>query len=130
MEIRSLKDIFNNSVEIYKKAVDKAMEKDFGQAFAFYVEAFLPRLNSNYAIQQEFKCFYRLQLANYLCKKSNYYVALPEGDMVSDLILDAYLDFIDSVDNSKFNITQSGRINLLCNLKVDFPINDLSDLAL
>lgn len=130
MEFRSLKEIFNLSLESYKKAVAKAREKDFGQAFALYVETFLPRLNSDYAIEREFKCFYRLQLASYLCRKNNYYVALAEGDMISDLILDTYLDFVESVNNSKFNITPSGRVNLLCNLEVDFPINDLDTLAL
>ena len=71
-----------------------------------------------------------MQLAKYLCKKNNYYVALPEGDMISDLILSSYIDFVDMISVSKFNITAEGRINLLSELKVDFPLLDPMELAL
>ena len=130
MEILGIKDIFKLSIESYKKAVSEARLKHFSQAFGLYVETFLPRLNSEFCCEKEFKCFYRLQLATYLCKKNNYYVALPEGDMISDLILSSYIDFVDMISVSKFNITAEGRINLLSELKVDFPLLDPIELAL
>ena len=113
---------------IYTKAVKEARLRHIPQAFSLYVDAFLPRLGSVYASEKEFKCFYRWQLASYLLGKKNYEVALPEGDMVSDLILDAYCDFLSEVGSSRFNITRDGRINLLSSIKIVFPFcNDSID---
>lgn len=124
MEFVGLKEIFKVSTECYRRAVMEAREKNFAKAFSLYVDAFLPRLNTYHSCEKEFKCFYRVQLASYLCGKHNYYVALPEGDMISDLILDAYDSFLDKIENSRFNITQEGRINLLSGITVDFPLEE------
>ena len=61
--------------------------------FESYASIFLPRLGTKCPKCEEFRAFFRYQLATYLSLKKNYTLALPEGDMVSDLILDTYEEF-------------------------------------
>ena len=119
-----MQEMFAVTRKIYNKAVEEARLKHIGKAFDLYVDTFLPRLCSSHSKEKEFKCFYRWQLALYLYGKKNYVVALPEGDMVSDLILDAYQGFLDDIMCSPFCVTAEGRVNLLSSVKVVFPIGE------
>ena len=94
----------NLSIVLYKEGNKKARCFSFEEAFENYVNAFLPRLHcQSYTL--EFVSFYRYQLAVYLKSKPVFTLSLPEGDMISDLIKDAYDSFIEAVDASPFNIT-------------------------
>ena len=119
-----MQEIFAVTRNVYKKAIEEARLRHIGKAFVLYMDTFLPRLCSSHATEKEFKCFYRWQLAQYLYGKKNYMVALAEGDMISDLILDAYKDFLDEIGMSRFKITPEGRINLLSSVKIVFPIEE------
>ncbi len=108
------------SLVLYKEGNRKARMLSYSQAFEDYVDAFLPRLSGvEYTV--EFVSFYRYQLAMYLKSKPVFTLSLPEGDMISDLIKDAYDDFLHDLESSPFNITGEGRTNLLESVKICFP---------
>ena len=111
----------------YKKALQEIKERDFENAFNTYVNAFLSRLNSRRIKEREFIAFYRYQLAEYLCNKMNFYIALPEGDMISDLILSEYDEFIDEVSNSIFPFSRENMYRLLEEMKIIFPCHFKTD---
>ena len=41
--------------------------------------------------------------------------------MISDLIKSTYLDLIDEIENSMFQITEEGRYAILKNARITFP---------
>ena len=69
----------------------------------------------------EFRAFFRYQLAQYLAEKPNYRLSRPEGDMVSDLILSSYEEIEKSIDDSEIPISREGRVNILLSAKIIFP---------
>ena len=89
--------------------------------FDSYASIFLPRLGSKCPKCEEFRAFFRYQLATYLSMKKDYSLALPEGDMVSDLILDTYEEFEEDVSSSQIPISNEGRLNMLLEIKIQFP---------
>ena len=96
--------------------------------FDSYASIFLPRLGNKCPRCEEFKAFFRYQLATYLSLKKNYTLALPEGDMVSDLILDTYEEFEEDVESSMIPISNEGRVNMLLDIRIQFPCqNDPCD---
>ena len=111
----------------YKKALQEIREKNFENAFNTYVSAFLSRLNSRRIKEREFIAFYRYQFAEYLCNKMNFYIALPEGDMISDLILSEYNDFIDDISSSAFPFSRENMFRLLEEIKIIFPCHFKTD---
>ena len=112
----------NNALSIirYREGSAEARRNDRKAAFESYVDAFLSRLDG-IELTLEFVMFYRYQLRLYLNAKPVFTLSLPEGDMISDLIADAYKSFLDAVDSSPFNITGEGRKNLLESVKIVFP---------
>lgn len=108
------------SLVLYKEGNRKARMLSYADALDDYVEAFLPRLR-NVEFTAEFVSFYRYQLLRYLASKPVFTLSLPEGDMISDLIKDAYDSFMDAMEDSPFNITGEGRANLLESVKICFP---------
>ena len=96
--------------------------------FESYASIFLPRLGNKCPKCEEFRAFFRYQLATYLSLKKNYTLALPEGDMVSDLILDTYEEFEEDVSSSQIPLSNEGRVNMLLEIKIQFPCqNDSLD---
>lgn len=89
--------------------------------FDSYASIFLPRLGAKRPKCEEFTAFFRYQLATYLSMKKSYTLALPEGDMVSDLILDTYEEFEEDVSSSDIPISNEGRVNMLLEIKIQFP---------
>ena len=89
--------------------------------FDSYVSIFLPRLGMKCPRSDEFRAFFRYQLAKYLAEKPNYYLSRPEGDMVSDLILSSYEEIEKSIDDSEIPISREGRVNILLSTKIIFP---------
>ncbi len=108
------------SIILYKEGNRKARLLSYADAFEDYVKAFLPRING-VELTIEFVSFYRYQLAQYLKAKPVFTLSLPEGDMISDLIKDAYDSFLSALEASPFNITGEGRANLLESVKICFP---------
>ena len=108
------------SIVIYKEGNREARRNELDAAFESYVDAFLSRL-SGIDMTLEFVSFYRYQLMSYLKAKPVFILSLPEGDMISDLILQSYEDFLSAVDASPFNITGEGRLNLLESVRIAFP---------
>lgn len=108
------------SIIIYKEGSREARNNELDAAFESYVDAFLSRL-SGADLTLEFVSFYRYQLYSYLKAKPVFILSLPEGDMISDLILQSYEDFLKAVDGSPFNITGEGRVNLLESVRIPFP---------
>ena len=99
------------SIVLYKEAGKAARRASYEDAFEDYAEAFLSRLDLR-EITLEFVSFYRYQLAVYLRSKPVFTLSLPEGDMISDLIKDAYDSFVKALNDSPFNVTGEGRRNL------------------
>ena len=89
--------------------------------FDRYASIFLPRLGNKCPKCEEFRAFFRYQLATYLSMKKNYTLALPEGDMVSDLILDTYEEFEEDLSSSQIPISNEGRVNMLLEIRIQFP---------
>ena len=89
--------------------------------FEGYASIFLPRLGNKCPKCEEFRAFFRYQLAKYLAEKPNYYLSRPEGDMVSDLILSSYEEIEKSIDDSEIPISREGRVNILLSAKIIFP---------
>ena len=108
------------SIILYKEGNRKAKLLSYADAFEDYVKAFLPRING-VELTIEFVSFYRYQLAQYLKAKPVFTLSLPEGDMISDLIKDAYDSFLSALEASPFNITGEGRANLLESVTICFP---------
>ncbi len=108
------------SIVIYKEGSREARNNELDAAFESYVDAFLSRL-SGVEMTLEFVSFYRYQLYSYLKAKPVFILSLPEGDMISDLILQSYEDFLSAIDGSPFNITGEGRTNLLESVRIPFP---------
>ena len=108
------------SIVLYKEAGKAARRASYEDAFEDYAEAFLSRLDLR-EITLEFVSFYRYQLAVYLRSKPVFTLSLPEGDMISDLIKDAYDSFVKALNDSPFNVTGEGRRNLLESVKICFP---------
>ena len=100
------------------------------ELFEHYASIFLPRLGSKCPGGEEFRAFFRYQLASYLALKRAYTLALPEGDMVSDLILETYEEFEEDVDESDIPISNEGRVNMLLNIKIQFPCQNDSEMLL
>lgn len=112
---------FETSYEIYKKAVERAKCNYLEEAFEDYVEAFLLRITSAFTKNNEFRAFYRYQLASYLEEKNSFILGLIEGDMISDLIEDAYGTFERNIENSDIKISKANRFNILENIHIIFP---------
>lgn len=89
--------------------------------FDRYASIFLPRLGNKCPKCEEFRAFFRYQLATYLSMKKNYTLALPEGDMVSDLILDTYEEFEEDLSSSQIPLSNEGRVNMLLEIRIQFP---------
>ncbi len=115
------------SIIRYKEAGTLIRKNDRENAFEAYVNAFLSRMmDVDYTL--EFVMFYRYQLLAYLNAKPVFHLSLPEGDMITDLIKDAYDSFLEALESSPFNITGEGRMNLLESVKIVFPWqNDTDD---
>lgn len=108
------------SITYIRRGNLEAKARKYREAFEDYTASLLPRL-SGIEMTLGFVAFYRYQLLSYLKAKPVFTLSLPEGDMISDLIADAYKSFLDAVDSSPFNITGEGRKNLLESVKIVFP---------
>ena len=117
------------SIVLYKQGGRKARMLCYEDAFEDYVDAFLPRIRG-VEPTLEFVSFYRYQLAQYLRAKPVFTLSLPEGDMISDLIKDAYDSFLSAMEASPFNITGEGRANLLESVRIAFPWQNDPDVVL
>lgn len=120
-----------NKGALAKKNTSLAIEggRILKDIFESYASLFLPRLGTKCPKSEEFKAFFRYQLATYLSLKNNYSLQLAEGDMVSDLILDTYEEFEEDVESSDISISNEGRINMLLSIKIQFPCqNDSLDI--
>ncbi len=66
--------------------------------------------------------FYHVQMCSYLISKRDLAVTPPEGDMVHDLIRDAWVDVRDYMENSQFgpvnNVEQWFKT-----IHIDFPVD-------
>ena len=92
------------SLVLYKDGNRKARLLSYEEAYEEYVDAFLSRL-TGCELTLEFVSFYRYQMARYLRSKPVFTLSLPEGDMISDLIRDAYDSFLSALESSPFNVT-------------------------
>lgn len=113
---------------IYKRALEEIKVRKFDEAFDTYVKAFLSRRSLGHSKEKQFVAFYRYQLATYLCNKTNFYIALPEGDMITDLIVSEYDDFMSDIETSSFPYTKESMIRLLERLKIIFPFHFDTDI--
>lgn len=108
----------------YLSAIEAVKANRLKDAFELYCSLFFPLGHPGL----EFLSFYRYQLATYLSRKSTYTLALPEGDMVSDLIGMTYDEVVDEMDHSDIPISNVGRINILESVKIVFPCQNDTDL--
>lgn len=111
------------SVKTFAKARELMEKGMMEEAFDLYCDAFLGRI-SDPCCGKEFPLFFRLQMARYFCAKKNTFISLAEGDMVSDLIKCCYDQFISSFTGNPFCKTPSGRMRLLENLEIVFPVQN------
>ena len=117
------------SVKLYSKAREMMEKGMIEEAFDLYCDAFLSRLGE-IGRECEFSLFYRLQMAKYFSIKKTVFISLAEGDMVSDLIKGSYKQFISSLKESPFCRTSMGRLRLLENLEIVFPVQNDTEASL
>lgn len=90
-------------------------------------DSFLARANDN-DIDPLWKRFYHVQMTSYIIEKKNIEITPPEGDMVHDLIRDAWIDVKDYMENSKFgpieNLDQWFKT-----IHIDFPVDENDTLS-
>lgn len=108
----------NGRVDRCKEAIECISHNKLKDAFEIYCSLFFPKSLEK---SSEFKAFFRFQLAQYLCQKPNYTLALCEGDMISDLIEMTYADITKEIEDSDIKVSQSGRINILESIEIVFP---------
>lgn len=114
---------FEESGKTFREAERCVMHGDVLNAFDLYCDALLDRLSLNHSCL-DFLLFYRSQLIKYLKEKKSFFLSLPEGDMISDLIYSAYEDFLSSCRNNPFIKTDRGRFRLLMSVKIIFPVQN------
>ena len=118
------------SVVYIKRGNAEAKARKYRAAFEDYASSLLSRISGDIDMTLEFVAFYRYQLLSYLRAKPVFTLSLPEGDMITDLIVDSYKSFLEAVDSSPFNITGEGRKHLLESVKIVFPWqNDTLELT-
>lgn len=71
------------------------------------------------------KSFYHIQMSSYIIRKKSLEIAAPEGDMIHDLIKDAWTEVKSYMDNSAFGPVQNVE-NWFRTIRIDFPV-DLND---
>lgn len=109
------------TIDYYKEAVECSRQMRLKDAFEDYCKVFFTRLNPSCCINREFQQFFRFQLANYLAEKNNYFLGIPEGDMVSDLIQMTYDEFLEEIESSQIPVSRQGRLNMLSHIHIVFP---------
>ncbi|MDD5973065.1 MAG: hypothetical protein PUC01_05070 [Spirochaetales bacterium] len=114
------KDRLDMSLEYYEMAIKKAKEGSKREAVKLYTRTFFIRCADNFQ-DLVFCDFFALQFLKYIKTKKQLIMSLPEGDMVSDLIKDTYLNLLCDIEDSVFNITSSGKKNILKNIEIHFP---------
>ncbi len=105
----------------YMDALSAARSHRLSDAFEIYCSLFLPRCRSG--SEREFTFFFRYQLSLYLEEKKNFFLSLPEGDMISSLIETVYDDTVLAIENSDIPVSSDGRINILENVEIVFPFS-------
>lgn len=108
----------------YKDIVRLVLEKDKEDALFIYTKLFVKRLKTSEENNIEFINFFKDQLSEYFSQKGNMILSLPEGDMISDLILTIYQNREKELSSSIFCNTISGRENLLREVKIVFPVDE------
>ena len=103
------------SVVYIKRGNAEAKARKYREAFEDYASSLLSRISGDIDMTLEFVAFYRYQLLSYLRAKPVFTLSLPEGDMITDLIVDSYKSFLEAVDSSPFNITGEGIIGIVRN---------------
>ncbi|MBQ0072185.1 MAG: hypothetical protein KBS81_10100 [Spirochaetales bacterium] len=110
-----------SNIDYYQEAVEYTRCNRLMDAFEDYCKVFFPPILEHDWNRLEFTAFFRYQLATYLSKKNNYFLGLPEGDMITDLILMYYNEFLEEVSESQIPLSKEGRRRLLSNVKIIFP---------
>ena len=103
----------------YKSARDALRKGNLEKAFDEYVSAFLSRISDE--ITNELLAFFRYQFSVYLAGKGNMTVSLPEGDMITDLIMDTYHEYCKGFDTSEIAVSDQGRCNIISSCDIVFP---------
>ena len=78
------------SVVYIKRGNAEAKARKYREAFEDYASSLLSRISGDIDMTLEFVAFYRYQLLSYLRAKPVFTLSLPEGDMITDLIVDSY----------------------------------------
>lgn len=114
------KELLEMSLHYYDMASEKAKEGSKREAAKLYARTFFIRCAENLQ-DVSFLDFFAHQFFRYLQCKKQLIMSLPEGDMVSDLIKETYLNLISDVEDSIFNITADGFKNICNNFEICFP---------
>lgn len=118
---------YENALELFKEAKREIREGRRNAAISSFIRAFYLRNTESNFIDLHFTCFFRYQFAKYLELKKSLMLSLSEGDMISDLIHSAYDDFMLSLDDSPFKISNEGIDRLLSMVDICFPCQDDSE---
>ncbi len=109
------------SINIFTEAGESARKGAKREAKKLYTCAFYLRCTDEETNTPSFSSFFAYQFCKYLSLKKRIILSLPEGDMISDLIKSTYLDLIEEIENSMFQITEEGRYSILKNARIAFP---------
>jgi hypothetical protein len=127
MEFMRERDLL--SLKYYEQAKDALFLKDMKRAVCLLCSAFYLRATEENEIDIEFHDFFVYQFSRYLSGKKRIKVSLPEGDMISDLIRTTFEDFQQQVLDSPFNIGAENLWNLLKEVRIDFPVQNVPDFT-
>lgn len=119
-----MKERCENAIELFKEAKREIREGKRKDAISSFVRAFYLRNTESNFIDLRFTCFFRYQFSKYLALKKSLMLSLAEGDMISDLIHSVYDDFMLSLDDSPFKVSNEGVDRLLSMVDICFPCQD------
>ena len=114
------KELLEMSLHYYDMASEKAKEGLKREAVKLYTRTFFIRCSDNFQ-DMSFLDFFAHHFLRYISSKKQIIMSLPEGDMISDLIKETYLNLISDVETSVFNITNDGLKNICDNIEIAFP---------
>lgn len=114
----------DSGLDLFKEAKREIREGRRKDAVSSFIKAFYLRCTDDSFIDLRFTCFFRYQFAKYLALKKSLRLSLPEGDMVSDLIHSVYDDFMVSLNDSPFAVSNEGIDRLLSTIEICFPCQD------
>lgn len=109
------------SKTFYKLANIFLDTKDLDKSLDCFCDTFILRNKDIDTLDDEFLEFFKIQFIIYLLGKRRMKIALSEGDMIFDLIEEAFNEVSSEIENSPFTIKNENKQSFYKTVEIDFP---------